>query len=281
MTIRVVTDSTCDLPASTVAEHGITVVPCYVNIGSDSYLDGVELTREEFYERLPSCDPPPTTSAPGIKAFAQVYERLAAEGASEIISVHISAKLSNIVNVARLATQATDVVPVTVVDSGQLTIGTGLLALEAAKAAIAGRSMADIVAQVAEKATHVHTVAFANTLEYLRRSGRLSQFQYILGSLLKIKPLLTMHNDAISMDKTRTRERAVKWLVDAVSDLGSLEELILVHTHVPEQAEALRQQARQLFPVGQSFSAVDVTPALGAHLGPGTIGFTCVTAPAA
>jgi len=278
MTIRVVTDSTCDLPAPIVAEYGITVVPCYVNMADKSYLDGVELTREEFYERLPRCNPPPTTSAPGIKTFVQVYEQLAAEGASEIISVHISAKLSNIVNVARLATQATDVVLVTAIDSGQLTIGTGLSALEAARAATAGRSMADIAAQVKEKATRVHTVAFADTLEYLRRSGRLSQFQYILGSLLKIKPLLTMHNDVIDMDKTRTRKRALEWLIDTVSDMGPLEELILVHTHAPEQAEALRQQAQHLLPAGKPTLAIDVTPALGAHLCPGTLGFTCVTA---
>ena len=103
MTIRIVTDSTCDLPEDVVAKYGITVVPLYINFGAESYLDGVELSREEFYRRLPDHDPPPTTALPGPQRFLQVYERLAAEGATEILSIHISVSLSGTVNVAHLA----------------------------------------------------------------------------------------------------------------------------------------------------------------------------------
>lgn len=146
MSIRVVTDSTCDLPESVVAEYGITVVPLYINLGSQGYLDGVELSRQEFYDRLPDYDPAPTTATPGPQMFCEAYERLAEEGATEILSIHISISLSATVDVARVAARETKAVPVTVFDSRQLSLGTGFLVVAAAQAAAEGRSMDDIVA---------------------------------------------------------------------------------------------------------------------------------------
>lgn len=277
MSIKVVTDSTCDLPQSVVSTYDINVVPCYINMGGKSYLDGVELSRREFYERLPDCDPHPTTSAPGIGNFVEVYKQLIAEGASGIISIHISAQLSNVVNVARLAAETIKAVPTTVIDAGQLTIGTGLQALVAAKAAEAGQSMKEIVLAIKEKTTHIHTIATLDTLEYLQRSGRLSKFQTLMGTLLKIKPLLSMHDDTITMERVRTQQRAVTWLVDYVEALGPLEQVVLVHTNARDKAETLRQKAHHLLEALPAPWAVDVSPVLGAHLGPGVIGFTCVT----
>jgi len=135
LSIRIVTDSTCDLPEATTNEYGITVVPLYVNIGSRSYLDGVDLSREEFYERLPDYDPPPTTAAPGPERFRRIYEGLAANGATEILSIHISISLSAVVDSARSGAQQTKAVPVTVFDSRQLSLGTGFLVAAAAQAA--------------------------------------------------------------------------------------------------------------------------------------------------
>ena len=129
MSIRIVTDSTCDLPESVVQEHGIRVMPLYIHIGTKDYLDGVELSREEFYNGLPTYESPPTTAAPGIGAFTQVYEQLAAEGATGIVSIHISETLSNVVNVAQLAAQKTETIPVRVIDSGQLSLGVGVMGL--------------------------------------------------------------------------------------------------------------------------------------------------------
>ena len=157
MNIKVVTDSTSDLPQALVDEYGISVIPCFINIGDESYLDGVELSREEFYRRLPDYTPPPTTSAPGIGSFVDKYRQLIADGATAIISVHVSARLSNVVNVARLAAESITEVPVHVIDSGQVTIGTGLLALEAAKAAVAEQVLDDIVTAIQrEGETHLH-----------------------------------------------------------------------------------------------------------------------------
>ncbi len=176
MTIKIVTDSNCDLPADLVARYGITVVPLYINIGKKSYLDGVEMPHEQFYDGLPHFESHPTTSVAGPGQLVQVYEQLAHAGATEIISIHIGSALSAMVGAARLAAQETESVPVTVLDSGQLTLGTGLLALTAAKAAAEGRPLNDIIAALEDQAPRTHCIGALDTLEYLRRSGRLSRF---------------------------------------------------------------------------------------------------------
>jgi DegV family protein with EDD domain len=272
MSTKIVTDSTCDLPDAVVAEFGITVVPCYVNIGGQSYLDGVEMSRQEFYQRLPGCESLPTTSAPGIGAFVQVYEQLAAGGAARVISIHVSASLSNILNSAQLAAERANAIPVTVMDSGQLSLGTGLLVLAAAEAAVAGHSTADIIALLKEKAPRVYSFAALDTLEYLRRSGRVSRLQSSLGSLLKVKPLLKVHTGELELERVRTRSKAIARLVSLVSKLGPLEQLAVVHTHAPDRAEGLRNQVRHLFPAGGRYLCEEVTPAIGAHVGPGAVG---------
>ena len=276
MGIRVVTDSTCDLPPDILAEHGITVVPLYVNAGDESYLDGLELSREEFYLRLPDWCPPPTTSVPGLGVFLEAYEKVVAEGATEVLSIHVSESLSSIVSVARSAAKSMDGVPITVVDSGQLSLGTGLLVLSAARDATAGCSMWEILRRVEEKALHTHTFAALDTIEFLRRSGRVSQIQSGLGALLRIKPLLKMHNGRIEMERVRTRRRAMERLLELASGLGTLEELALVHTCAPDRAEALRQRAEALIPEGQTPICAEVTPVIGTHVGPGAVGLVCV-----
>ncbi|MBN1180195.1 MAG: DegV family protein, partial [Anaerolineae bacterium] len=276
--IKIVTDSTCDLPERVIAEHNITVIPLYINVDDESYLDGVELSRQEFYQRLPHYNETPTTSAPSPGMFSRVYQRLAAQGASAIVSIHISASLSNTVNVARLTAQETKEVPVTVFDAGQISLGTGLATLMAAKAAAAGRSVTDIMEMLKEKMQHTYTLAGLDTLEFLRRSGRLTRFQSSLGAVLRIKPLLTMNGGEAGMEKVRTRKRAFERLIELISDLAPLEHLSLVHTHAPEAVETLRQMARDLFPAGEEPMLAEVTPVIGSHIGPGAAGFVCVSA---
>lgn len=276
MAIKILTDSTCDLPPALIDRYGITVVPCYINMGGKSYLDGVELSRQEFYEQLPLHNPPPTTSAPGIDAFVNKYEQLIAEGATGIVSVHISAKLSNIVNVARMAAETITAVPMRVIDAGQLTVGTGLLALEAARSAFVEHPV-DVIAEMLKAYTkRVHTAATLDTLEYLRRSGRLSRFQALMGTVLSIKPVLMMSDDVIGMQRVRTRQKAIERLLAILDALRPVESLVMVHTHAREAAEDVWQQISALIPDLSYPLFVDVTTALGAHLGPGAIGFTCV-----
>lgn len=277
MSIKIVTDSTCDLPESVVVEHGITVIPAYINVGDQSYLDGVELSRQEFYERLPDYETLPTTSAPGLGKFVQVYGQLAAEGATEVLSIHISASLSAIVNVARSAAESTGAVPVTVLDSRQLSLGTGFLVETAAKAAAEGRSMDEIIGLLEEQILRTHVFAALDTLEFLRRSGRMSRVMAGLGSMLQIKPLLKMYDGNPTAERVRTRKRASERLVSLLNDLVPLERVALVHTHAPDGAEDLWRRVQHLLPQGE-IPSVDITPVIGAHIGPGAVGFACVTA---
>jgi len=278
VTVKIVTDSNCDLPADLVARYGITVVPLYINIGKKSYLDGVEMTHEQFYEGLPHFESHPTTSVPGPGVFVQMYEGLAQAGATEIISIHIGGALSAMMAVARLAAEEITSVPVTVFDSGQLTLGTGLLALTAARAAAEGRPLSDIIAALEDQASRTHCVAALDTLEYLRRSGRLSRFQSSLGSVLQIKPVLRMHAGEFDMERVRTRNGAYSRVIELLTQLSPFEKLTLVHTHAPEKVQLLRQKASHLFPNGQEPMVAEVTPLIGTHIGPGAAGFVAIQA---
>lgn len=278
MSIRVVTDSTCDLPDSLIAEYDIAVVPLYINVGDEGYLDGVELSRQEFYERLPDYDPPPTTAAPGPEVFRQTYDRLADEGATEVLSMHISSSLSATIDTARLAARDTTRLPVTPFDSQQLSLGTGFLVLAAARAAAQGHSMNEILALLEEQILRTYVFAALDTLEFLRRSGRMSWAVAGLGSLLQIKPVLKMYNGDPTSERVRTNNGATKRLIEMVQELGPLEELALVHTNAPERAATLWRQAQHLFTEGKTPLTVNVTPAIGTHIGPGVVGFACIKA---
>jgi DegV family protein with EDD domain len=276
MTIRIVTDSTCDLPEDIIAKYGIAVVPLYINFGDESYLDGIDISRQEFYARLPDCDPAPTTAMPGPQMFLQAYERLTAEGATEILSIHISISLSATLNTAQLAAQEASV-PVTVFDSGTLSLGIGFLVQAAAEAAATGRSMEEIIALLEEQGARTHVFAALDTLEFLRRGGRLNRVLATLGSWLQMKPLLKMHAGEPTAEKIRTSEAAMQRVVALLEEKTPLEKAALVHTHSLERAKDLLQRTRHLLPEGEILS-VDITPVFGTHLGPGAVGFACVTA---
>jgi len=276
MTVKIVTDSNCDLPEAVVAQHNITVVPLYSNIGNDSYLDGVEMTREHFYEGLAGFPHHPTTSVPSPGSFVQVYSRLLDEGASELVSIHIGSALSAVGNSARLAIEKMCDDCIHVVDSGQLTLGTGLQLLAAAQAAESGASTEKIVSMLQELGPRVSWYAALDTVEFLRRSGRLSRFQYQLASVLQIKPLLKMHSGEIEMERVRTSKGVKKRLFGLVREVGELESLSLVHTGAPERAAAWAQEARGLFPKGAPLLTAEVTPVIGSHVGPGAVGLVAV-----
>jgi DegV family protein with EDD domain len=279
MTIRIVTDSNCDLPQDAIDEYGITVVPMYINIGAKSYLDGVDMTRQEFYEGLPHFEAHPMTSVPGPGTFVETFDRLADEGATEILCLHIAGSLSAMVNSARLAAEEWDRLPVTVFDSGNLTLGTGLEVLAAARAAAEGQAMDDIVALLEDQSRRTYCFAALDTVEYLRRSGRLTRFQSGLASVLRIKPLLKMNHGDFDMERVRTRRKALDRVLELLAGLGPLQELALVHTHTPEEAQGLGRRATHLAPGGTIPLSAEVTPVIGTHIGPGAVGFVAVQAP--
>jgi len=276
MTIKIVTDSTCDLPQTVVDKYGITVIPLYINVGDQSYIDGVELSREVFYKKLPTYPTPPTTSVPGAKVFRNAYRKLIAEGADQILSIHIASSLSATAEVARSAVETLTDVPVTVFDTGQITLGTGLLAIAAAQAAASGKTMEEILSNLKEKASRTYSFAALDTLEYLRRSGRASRFQSTVGSLLSIKPLLSMYDGKMDVDRVRTDTRAIEWLMDHLTNLHPFEELALVHTNGLRKVETFRQRAAPFLPSGKEPVIAEVTPIIGTHVGPGAVGFSCI-----
>ena len=270
--IRIVTDSTCDLPDDIIEQYNITVVPAYVNIGDQSLTDGVQLTRADFYSNLPSYSSHPTTAAPAPGEFAKAYERVGSEGATEIISVHISAELSGFFNSARLGAQATEH-NITLVDSRSVTMGLGLLVLRAAQAAEAGKSKDDIVAMLNDLIPRTFVYAAADTLEFLRRSGRVGFAQAGLGSLLRIKPILVVtEGKATSFDRVRTSKKIAPKLTDLLAKHGELEALAIIHAAAPERAEGLKVLVENRFPSGSQELVTQIGPAIGAHIGPGTIG---------
>jgi DegV family protein with EDD domain len=278
MTIRIVTDSTCDIPKETADEYGIVVVPAYVNLAGRSYLDGVELTRQEFYKQLPGFDPPPSTAAPAPGAFTEAYDQLAELGATEVLSIHVSSTLSGILNAARLGAEATDSLKVTVFDSRQLTMGLGLQVISAATWIAAGCSMAEIVAMLNEQIERTFVIGLLDTLEYLRRSGRVNWAQFGIGTLLKIKPILQVHSgDVELLERVRTSRRALSRFLNVVAGLGALERMALLHTNATdEELHFFRQETQFLVPGGETPLAVELTPALGVHLGPKGLGIACI-----
>jgi len=273
MTIKVVTDSTCDLPKGLLDQYDISVIPVYINIGGKSYKDQVDISRDDFYKILPGCKVPPTTSSPGIGAFVDEYQQLADNGASEIISVHLSENLSNVVNVARLAVDRVKSVKVHVLDSGNLSIATGFVALAAAVSAKAGKKVLDIIRDAEMTAKNTYAYAVLDNLEYLRRSGRLSNIKYNLSTLLDIKPILKMHNGIIKLEMVRTWNRATNRLIDLVNDMSPLSRLALVHTNARDKAMSLYDQVQSIFGKKDVLCNIDVTPAIGTHIGPGALGF--------
>jgi DegV family protein with EDD domain len=276
MSVRIVTDSTCDLPAETISRYGICVVPLYINVGEQGFLDGIDISREEFYKKLPTFPVHPTTAVPSPQKFRALYDSLADEGATDVLSIHISVSLSAVANVARIAAQETTSVPVTVFDSQQLSLGTGFLVEMAAKMAAAGSSTVEILEVLNAQIKRSHVFAVLDTLEFLKRSGRMNKYMAGFATLLQIKPILTMYNGKPGSEKVRMHNRAMKRLVEMLAAVGPLERIAIVHTHAPaERIAELRSLAAQLLPDGDIQTA-DLTPVIGAHIGPGALGFAVV-----
>jgi len=277
MSIRIVTDSTCDLPVETARELAVTVLPLSIHVGDRTFLDGVDLTREQFYARLPEYSPAPKTAAPGPEVFKQIYERLANEGAQAILSIHISESLSATVNSARAAAEEFTRIPVTVLDSGQLSLGTGFIVEHAAQLAQLGQRTDQVLSALQSVMERTYVFASLKTLEYLRRSGRMHFALAKLGEILQIKPLLHMNLGKPTALRARTQQRAIERLLEWLAEYAPFEKLAILHAGVTEEAQRLREQVRSYFPEGVDVPIVQITPVLGAHLGIGALGFACIS----
>jgi DegV family protein with EDD domain len=276
MDIRIVTDSTCDLPEATVEKYNITVVPLYINQGANAYLDGVDMTRDEFYRKLPEFHPAPSTATPGPEFFTQVWNTLADVGAQAILSIHVSEKLSATINVARLAAEQFTRVPVTVLDSSQLSLGMGFIVEKAAQMAELGYKMEDILAHLADLMKRTYVFASLKTLEYLHRSGRMNFALARFGEFLQVKPLLYMNQGKPVAYRVRTQRRATERMLAWLAAYAPFERLAIVHAGVQQEAEEMLQHIKRYLPHGE-IPIVQITPVLGSHLGVGALGFACVS----
>jgi DegV family protein with EDD domain len=272
MTIQIVTDSTSDIPPEIQASLPISVVPLHVHLNGHDYLDNENLTREAFYEALPTSDPHPTTGAPSPERFLAVYNDLIDQGAEAIFSIHISETLSAVIKSAQLAAKMVDKVPVFVIDSGNLSLAEGLIVIMAARAAKAGEDIESIQALIDSAIERAHAFAKLDTIDYLQKGGRINSIQHSVISILGIKPIMKMNNHVSRMEIARTKSKAfAKVLNQALKVLPQAEAFGITHANVPDQVRDLIEQIKEHIPSLPEPWISEVTPALGVHVGPGAL----------
>ncbi|MBM3926795.1 MAG: DegV family protein, partial [SAR202 cluster bacterium] len=281
MGVTIVTDSTADLPVEEAKRWGVRVVPLYVNFqkadkGLETLRDGVDIGPDEFYKRLVGSNPLPTTSQPAVQDFLSVYQEEAKKG-NQVVSVHISSKLSGTVNSATQAKeQMGSAGKVVIVDSLLASMGLGIAALAGARLAKGGAGQQEVAEEARRAAAETKVFFMVDTLEYLQKGGRIGRAQAFLGSLLNVKPILTLGEGEIHpMERVRSRGKALERLAGLAEGIGSAKEVWVCHSTTPQDAEALALRLGKLVQGGGDRGRVMVTrlgPVVGAHVGPGLVG---------
>lgn len=281
MTIRVVTDSACDLPDELVDDLGIGLVPLHIRFGSDEVVDRFELSTKEFWARTATAPSLPETSAPSPGAFHQAFEQMAEQGATGVVCVNLSSRLSATIEAARQAAgELGGAVPVRVVDSLSVTMGEGLIAVEAATRAAEGGSLDEVVAAAEAAVGRVRLYGVVDTLDNLKRGGRIGGLSALVGSMLAIKPVIELRDGVVEQEsKQRTRTRSLQYLAGKVRDAGALSRLAVFGADAPDLDGflAMIDDVAAATPrlVG------DIGPVIGTHCGPGAIGVAWLPGPAA
>lgn len=274
--IKIVTDSTCDLPAELYREHDITVAPINIQFGAETYLDGVTIDSPGFYRRIRESGVLPKTSQPSAGQFGEVYTRLAEAGATDVVSVHVTAKLSGTCQSADMARElVADRVRVHPYDSACGSAGLGFMVLEAARMAQVGRSVAEILARLDEIRQRVQIILTVKDLRFAQMSGRVGKLQGSLASLLNIKPIILLENGVIDVsEKVRTRGKALERMIELLTQRIGRDHpvnLAAVHAEAPQEGQALLERVRPLVQCRESFVS-DLALSLAVQFGPGTLG---------
>jgi DegV family protein with EDD domain len=272
--VRIVTDSTSDIPRPLLDELRITVVPLTISFGAESYRDGIDLAADDFYARLPSAKELPKTSQPPPALFQHAYEHLTSLG--DVVSVHLSHKFSGTVETARTVAAQVATDRIIVVDSGSASMGLGLCAIAAARVAQGGGSREECAGAAAAVARRLDVAVAFETLDYLRRGGRIGRAQAFVGGLLHLKPILTVRDgEAFPVTRTRSRPKAVEELFSLVAKHSGVTEAAIMHTTTPDDAEQLAARVRAALP-GVTVHLGRFGPVLGVHGGPGMLGIAVV-----
>lgn len=277
MSIRIVTDSTADLPADLAQELNISIVPSNVVIDDVNYRDGIDLTPEEFYRRLIAGPRLPTTSQPSVGAFQAVYQGLLEQG-HEIVSLHVSGKLSGTVNSATQAKAALGDPSIAVIDSHLASIALALVVVKAAQAARHSDSYQEVAEQARRDLGQTGVFFFVDTLEYLQKGGRIGKAQAFVGSLLHVKPILTLQEGEVHpLERQRNRERAMRRIVELTGERGPVQQLAVAYSTEPTWADDLRGRLSDLLPAEQIITS-RFGPAIGTYVGPGALGLAYTAA---
>ncbi|MFC1902723.1 DegV family protein [Chloroflexota bacterium] len=271
MTIKIVTDSTSDISPELAQDMGITVVPVYVRFGTKVYRDGVDINHDEFYHKLVTDPAHPSTSQPAPTEFADVYNKLSQE-ADGIVSIHVSSRLSGTCNSAiqgrGLAKRGC---PIRVVDSLSLSMGLGLTVIAAARSAYSGGDLRAVMDEVEQTMGCIRVLGLLDTLKYLLQGGRIGKAKAFLGTLLNVKPMLTLRDgELVPAGLARTRTKGIERLYDFAKSASDVQEMAIVHSTTPDEASLLSDTISSIFPV-ERIHIARLGPALGAHGGPGTV----------
>jgi DegV family protein with EDD domain len=272
MTVKIITDSTADLPPQVAQELGITVVPVYLRFGEKVYRDGVDMGHDEFYRRLAEGSVQPATSQPTPADFADAYKKLSKES-DEMVSIHVTGKLSGTCNAALQGSR--ELVEggcrIEVMDSLSTSMGLGMMAMAAARLAEAGENLQVVMDEVNGVIPCIRLFGVFDTLKYLHRSGRLGKAAALLGSVLNVKPLLTMRNGELApAGLARTRSRGIDRLFEMVKNALNTQELAIVHSTTPDEADSLKERIASVFD-RKAIHIARLGPALGVHGGPGAL----------
>lgn len=270
--VAIVTDSTADLSPDQLATNGITMVPLNVHFGDETFQDQVEISTDQFMERLASASQLPTTSQPSAGQFEQAFRDLANDN-DAIVAVLLSSKLSGTVQSATIAAEAVaERIPVVVVDSLNASLGLGFQAMRAASLRDEGHDATMIGERLREEVTSYHLLFFVETLEHLRRGGRIGKAATMVGSLLQLRPLLRVDEGlVVPFERTRTRGKALNALVDFAKGLSGVDVAAALYNTTPDDAATLAGQVQALVPEHEVLVA-QFSPVLGTHVGPGAVG---------
>jgi len=271
MAFKIVTDSTADIPQALAKELGITVIPLYVQFGHNTYRDRVDISEEEFYERLLSDPVHPTTSQPSPQDFTGVYDELS-KHANGIISIHISSKLSGTCNSALRGKEIVGAkCPIEVVDSDMVSMGLGLIAVGAVAIASSGKDFQQVVEEVKKLITQTHVWALFDTLKYLAMGGRIGKAKAFLGSVLNIKPILAVKDgEMVPVTQARNRDKGIDLLYGFASKFIDIDDLAVMYTTTPVEASTLADRLGTIFDRNK-IKIARLGSALGVHAGPGAL----------
>jgi DegV family protein with EDD domain len=280
MKLGIVTDSTSDLPQSLVEEYGIEVVPAILVLEGTSYADGEGITREEFYTRLPDMKNAPTTAAPSVGEFTQRFQKLINAGYEHVLSIHAAHQLTNIVNAARMAAESFHD-RVTVLDSGSLTLGLGFQVLAAVEATLQGLVLQSVLETLQSVRKRLQVIAALDTMEYLKRSGRVPATVATLGGILHVKPIIELLNgEVVPLGAVRTTRQGSARILQTLQAMGPIERLAILHTNAEARARQLVADLMETVSqsVPRDILMVNVTTVIGTHVGPNGLGFAAVKA---